>query len=416
MTTLKILHITTFQGGGAGIAATRLHNALLKHGYESKFLFLNKGKTSATVFRYSKVFYLGELFLRVLKKIGLPLTLEQKNDYAIRKYKRNIEMFSFANTPYIHLHNHHLVKEADIVHLHWISNFVDYQSFFSNINKPVAWTLHDMNPFQGGFHYENDKKRWGKALSDVDNKQLNIKKEALRHVAFNRLTIVTPSQWLLQLSKQSQLLGKFPHHHICNGVDTEVFKFLPGKKTALQNRKLNVVFVAESLHNPRKGFNFVLDILLDTSITSSCSFTAVGEVNRSSRIPEISYTGMINDERTMSELYNKADIFLLPSREDNLPNSMVESLCCGTPLVGFAVGGLNETITNGKNGYLSEEISSQGLANALLTCIANIDVFHNEEIAAEAHLKFSSDVQVKSFANVYKNCLQHQPEDKVAAE
>ena len=118
----------------------------------------------------------------------------------------------------------------------------------------------------------------------------------------------------------------------------------------------------------------------------------------------------------MSELYNEADIFLLPSREDNLPNSMVESLCCGTPLVGFAVGGLNETITNGKNGYLSEELSAQGLASALLTCIANINAFNNEEIASEAHLKFSSDVQVKSFANVYKNCLQLHPEDKVTAE
>lgn len=416
MAAQKILHITTFHGGGAGIAATRLHNALLKHGYESKFLFLDKGNTSSTVFRYSNVFYLWELFLRILKKAGLPLNLEQKNDYSIRKYKRKIEMFSFANTPYIHLHKHRLVQEADIIHLHWASNFVDYKSFFTNICKPIIWTLHDMNPFQGGFHYEDDKQRCGNALQEIDNKQFAIKKNALNHLPSNGLYVITPSYWLLKLSKQSQLLGRFSHYHIWNGVDTQIFKFLPGKKTALQNRKVNVLFVAESLHNHRKGFDFVLDILRNKSITSSCNFTAVGDVRRSSRIPEISYTGMINDEKKISELYNEADIFLLPSREDNLPNSMVESLCCGTPLVGFAVGGLNETITNGKNGYLSEEISSEGLASALLTCIANIHVFNNEEIAAEAHQNFSSDIQVKSFTNIYKNCLQLQPEDKVTAE
>ena len=416
MTTQKILHITTFQGGGAGIAATRLHNALLKHGYESRFLFLNKGTLSATVFRYSNQIYLWELLMRILKKLGFPLTLEQKNDYSIRKYKRNVEMFSFANTPYTHLHKHRLIKEADIIHLHWISNFVDYKSFFTNIAKPIVWTLHDMNPFQGGFHYREDQKRWGDALHQLDTEQFNIKRNALQHVAANKLTVVTPSEWLLRLSEQSQLLGRFPHQHIFNGVDVSIFRCLQNKKLPAGKNKIEVLFVAESLHNYRKGFDFVLDILHNPTITNRCRFTAVGEVKTSSRIPEINYIGIIKDEKKISELYNDAHIFLLPSREDNLPNSMIESLCCGTPVVGFAVGGLCDAISNGKNGYLSEEVSSQGLSNALLTCIANIDNLDNESIAADAHLKFSTETQVKAFATVYKNCLQHQPAESVAAE
>ncbi len=416
MTTQKILHITNFQTGGAGIAAARLHYALLKQGYESKFLFLEVGKPSETFFKYSNKIYLWKLFLRVLKKLGLPPNLEQKNDYSIRKFKRKVEMFSFANTPYTRLHEHNLVKEADVIHLHWISNFVDFKSFFANIKKPLVWTLHDMNPFQGGFHYEDDKNKWGKALEKIENEQLNIKKNALQNVSSNQLTIVTPSKWMLQLSKQSQLLGKFPHKHVWNGLDTTIFKFLPNKKQPLQNRKINVLFVAESLHNHRKGFDFVLAILQNAELLAKCNFTAVGEVRTSARIPEISYIGVIKDEKKISELYNEADIFLLPSREDNLPNSMVESLCCGVPMVGFAVGGLNETIINGKNGYLSKEVTAEGLANTLLLCIKNIDMFNNQEIAAEAHSKFSNEVQVKSLLNIYKNFFQPQPEDKIMAE
>lgn len=416
MTTQKILHITNFQTGGAGIATSRLHHALLRHGYESKFLFLTVGKPSETFFKYKNKIYLWDVFLRILKKLGLPLNLEQKNDYLIRKFKRNIEMFSFANTPYTHLHEYHLVKEADVIHLHWISDFVDFKSFFSNIKKPLVWTLHDMNAFQGGFHYEDDKKLLGKEMESLENEQLNIKKGALQHIPSNQLTIVTPSKWMLEKSKQSQLLHRFQHKHIPNGVDINIFKFIPNKKLPLQNRKINVLFVAESLHNHRKGFDFVLAILQKPELLSKCQFTAVGDVRTSTRIPEINYTGVIRDEKRISEIYNGADIFLLPSREDNLPNSMVESLCCGVPMVGFAIGGLTETITNGKNGYLSKEVSADGLANALLLCIENISLFNNEEIAANAHAKFSSEVQVKSLLNIYQNSFQIQPEHTITVE
>ena len=414
MAAIKILHITTFQNGGAGIAAMRLHQTLIKHGYDSKFLFLEKGKTSATEFRYGKKIYLWELVMRILKKLGLPLTLEQKNDYAIRRYKYKVEMFSFATTPYVQLHRHPLVEEAHLIHLHWVSNFVDYKTFFGNIKQPIVWTLHDMNPFRGGFHYQKDEERFGKDLDELNAKQMRIKKNALNNINRRQLTVVTPSKWLCQLSKQSDILGAFPHEHIANGIDTSVFKLAANKKTKGDLRKINVLFVAESLHNYRKGFDFVLDILRDKNVMDKCSFTAVGEVKTSSRTAAINYTGIVYDEKKMSDLYNEADVFLLPSREDNLPNSMVESLCCGTPVVGFAVGGLKETITDGKNGYLSKELTAEGLAATLLTCVLNIDTFDNEKIAVEAQQMFSCETQVTAFKELYNHCLQQQPTESIA--
>ena len=409
MNKVKILHINTYQGGGSGIAAMRLHKALLKHGYDSKFLFLDKGTITETTFQYIKKPYLWTLILRILKKLGLPLNTEQRNDYSIRNYKYKVEMFSFANTAYTHLHEHPLLKESDIIHLHWISDFIDFRSFFGNINKPVVWTLHDMNPFLGGFHYKEDEARYSKDLKALDEKQKAIKKSAIQHVNPDKLTIVTPSYWLCNLSRQSAALGRFPHYHIPNGLDTDIFKVTTGKRK--ENRKVNVLFVAESLHNYRKGFDLALDVLKDKDIIDACSFMAVGYVKKSSRIPHITYFGIVDTEQRMSELYNEADIFLLPSREDNLPNSMVESLCCGTPVVGFAIGGLKETITNGRNGYLSEELSSAGLKKALLTCLANLNKLNRELIAEEAHAKFSGDVQVKAFAELYQHCLQPSEEE-----
>lgn len=403
MNKLKILHINTYQGGGSGAAAMRLHKALRKHGYDSRFLFFDRGNVTDTEFQFGKRRHWWIFILRVLKKLGFPFTTEQRNDYSIRKYKYKIEMFSFANTAYTKLHEHPLVKESDIIHLHWISDFVDYKSFFGNINKPVVWTLHDMNGFLGGFHYKGDENRFGEPMKMLDDNQKRIKKQALQKLASEQLSIIAPSLWLCNLSKESEVLGKFSHYHIPNGVDTAIFtiKKKPGGKG-----KIKVLFVAESLHNYRKGFDIALEVLKDDDVIRQCEFIAVGHVEKSSRIPHITYYGIINSEEKMSELYNEADIFLLPSREDNLPNCMIESLCCGTPVVGFAIGGLPETITDGINGYLSGEMTPTGLKRALLTCIANIDSLDRHRIAEDAQSKYSDEVQERAVAKLYHHMLQ----------
>ena len=415
MTKQKILHITTFQHGGAGIAASRLHNALINEGFDSKFLFLEGGKVTGTHFRFRRSIYLWVLMLRILKKLGMPLTLEQKNDYSIRKQKYNFEIFSFANTAHTKLHEHPLVKEADIIHLHWIANFIDFQTFFSNINKPLVWTLHDMNPFQGGFHYKGDEDRFGKSIEQLNKDQWLLKRDTLRKLPSHMLTIVTPSEWLKNLSQQSEMLGKFPHYCIPNGIDTETFTNTKNTGETKPGRKIKVLFVAESISNYRKGFDMVQEMLSDKSLTETCQFLAVGHAKRSVQTKAVTYTGIIDSEKKMSALYNNADIFLLPSREDNLPNSMIESLCCGTPVIGFALGGLTETITEGKNGYLSEELSAAGLKKALLTAIANLDKFNRAAIAAAAQEKFSSQVQVQVFSRLYKTCLEKESTEKAIA-
>ncbi len=415
MKKLKIVHIATLQRGGAGGAAMRLHEALLAAGADSKFLFLDKGTPSATSVQYRKKIYLFDLMLRILKKLGMPLTLEQKNDYSIRKYKYNFEIFSFAKTAYTELHDHPLIKDCDVVHLHWIANFIDFSTFFNNFKKPIVWTLHDMNPIQGGFHYKEDENRFVASLQAINDEQFNLKKKALHQLPSSLLTVVTPSKWLCNVSRQSEILGRFPHRHIANGIDVTIFTPTANRQAEAGNKqKINVVFVAESLQNYRKGFDIILEILKDTAVTSVCRFTAVGQVKKSAQIPEIDYKGSIDSETEMRDIYNEADIFLLPSREDNLPNTMIESLCCGTPVVGFAIGGLPETITNGFNGFLSDELSVEGIKRALLTCVKAVSSFDRVSIAHVAQAKYSSAKQAAAYSEVYAHYYEEQPAETLA--
>lgn len=405
---MKILHISTYQKGGAGIAATRLHQSLLKAGYDSKLLILT-GKESEKVVVYNKTNFINYLFKIATDKLGIPLTLKQRNDYKIRKHKRKFELFSFATTTFTRLHEHPLVLDADIINLHWVANFVDYSTFFRSVTKPVVWTLHDMYPFQGGFHYQEDELLYAKALNGYDEKQYIVKLKALVQKNPEALTIVTPSKWLLQLSKHSRILGKFPHTLIPYGINTDIFRLQNREECkaglGLPKDKVIVLFVAENLNNYRKGFDMVLNLIRDETVGTGCSFIAVGNVKKADRIPQIKYIGTVKDEVEMSKLYNAADIFILPSREDNLPFTMIESLCCGTPVAGFSIGGLKESVTNFQNGILADDVSVSGLTNALNSCISNIDRFNRTNISLTAQAKYASEIQVKEYANLYNTCL-----------
>ncbi|MDT0677695.1 glycosyltransferase [Autumnicola musiva] len=404
---MRVLHISTFQKGGAGMAAFRLHKQLLSQGVKSEYLFLLNGEISEHVHGYYTQNRVLSIMLRVLKKAGLPLDMEQRNDFKIRKYKRKVELFSFARTPYSALNDHILFQQCDLIHLHFIANFVDFPSFFAGLNKPIIWTLHDMNPFMGGFHYRGDKERFGKALQDLDFEQFDTKKNALDAYDPEQITVVTPSKWLLNESKRSKILGKYKHKHISNGIDINTFT-LQDKNSCRQKLGLNkgatiVLFVAESLSNYRKGFDMIKN-LFDTNEVQKLDvqFVAIGKINESEKIPQVVYLGSINSEERMSEAYNAADIFLLPSREDNLPNTMIESLCCGTPIVGFNIGGVSETILNGFNGFLSQKVSAPALKEALEKCLQHLPEFDRQEIADQSQKKYSVSDQAKAFIELYE--------------
>lgn len=401
---MKVLHITCFDNGGAGTATLRLHKGLLKLNIESKVLVLAKRTDAREVYEFEKKNKHHLLILRILKKLGLPQTLEHKNDNKYKKFKGVFEYFSFAKTSFTNLTNHPLVQNADIINLHWVPNFIDYQSFFKNINKPIVWTQHDMNVFQGGFHYKEDDLR-NKHLFHINNEQYQCKLSAISKLSAKAIHVVSPSKWMLNEASNSEILGKFKHYNISNGIDPSIFNLKDSlslkKQLGLDPNKLTVLFVSETVGSIRKGFNYIQELVNDFELKSTCEFVAVGNFKNSKKNNGVIYLGSINSEDRISQIYSSADIYLLPSREDNLPNVMLESLAAGTPIVAFNIGGIKDLVINGFNGFLSDELSAKGLKESLSKCISNINKFNNKEISQNLISKYNIEAQAKSYIKLY---------------
>jgi len=409
---LKVVHVTYSSKGGAGIAAKRLHYALKKEGVQSAFLstnltinYDNEIKTDI-FFSYKKPSILKRFFLRL--KIILSLTKKQKNlnDFNCVE-KKDFEMLSLPFSEF-KLHKHQLVKEADIVHLHWVSGIIDYPTFFKKCKKPVVWTLHDMNPLLGLFHYQNDMKKASEELLEINNEVLKIYKRSIHNI--KKAIVVTPSQWLLNESLNYSLLNKFQHKHISNTIDINTFKIFNKKelrvKYNINNKRFVLLFVSESIDNYRKGFDILLEAISNVKdIELTVLAIGNGEVHIKQKNINVIELGKITSQEKIIEVYNLADVFLLPSREDNLPNVILESYSCGLPAISFNIGGVKEHVLNNITGINAGQIASQMLTEAIIKMHNQINNYSSEAIRNYAKENFSFGNQSSKYIEVYKSLL-----------
>jgi glycosyltransferase involved in cell wall biosynthesis len=417
---MKILHVSTYAKGGAAAAAIRLHHGLLDAGVDSKMLIRHpvgemphKGIVfQAPVPSASK--RIGNKITRVLNEFK-PKATPAEYDFIVSRNPR-LELFSFPES------NDDITvtsayQEADMINLHWVAGFLNYKEFFKKNSKPVVWTLHDMNPFSGGEHYcepytgLNNKgepvereltateKDWH---TKVEQKKLN----ALRSVG--NIHIVAPSRWLMEESHSSKVLGRFPHLCIPYGLPTDTFK--PRNKQFcreilnLPNDKLILLFVADSLGSFRKGYDLLKDALVSFA-NKDVLLCAVGGntgINTQASIVEL---GRINDERMMSIVYSAADAFIIPSLMDNLPNTVLEALACGVPVIGYKVGGIPDMVEDGVNGYLSDKVNVAALANLIDKFLQTHASFNRQRISDVARTKFSLQVQAGAYIHLYKSIM-----------
>ncbi len=312
------------------------------------------------------------------------------------------ELFSFPETSY-RVERHPLVLNADIVHLHWVSGFINYPTFFKAIKQPIVWTLHDMNPMLGGFHYHED------SLNNSNFKQLEsaclaIKTEALR--CKSNMQLVTPSKWMSEEAKSRDVLSSFSQKTLLNGLDTDIYKPLDREKCRTELNipldKKVLLFVAEDLKNRRKGFDLLLGALELLNDNSSVELVTIGNASAFKGDGCI-HLGMIGDDAQLAKVYAAADLFLLPSREDNLPNVMLEALCCGTPVILFALGGMKEVIDDGRNGYLAPEVGSASLGASINQFLTNGVALERDEIASVARRMFALERQATHYLKLYQD-------------
>ncbi len=298
-----------------------------------------------------------------------------------------------------------MIKDADIIHLHWVPRIINYKSFFKKIKKPIVWTLHDMNPFMGGFHYIGDFKRNESEYNEVEQKLLKIKKEIYSEI--KNLSFISPSKWMYNLAIKSNLISKFDHYYIPNGIDNYQYKLLNRNLARqifnLPYDKIIILFVSESLKNYRKGFDILLKSLSQIKNNNKIAISTVGKGIDEINDWEYFNLGTINDQRLMNIAFSAADLFVLPSREDNLPNVVLESNCSGTPVIAFNAGGIPEMITNYKNGIIVNDINEFSLADAINDFVNNKFEFNREEVRNVIIGKFSMDKQISSVLNLYES-------------
>jgi glycosyltransferase involved in cell wall biosynthesis len=358
---LRVLHINTNTQGGAAQSAIRIHRAHLSVGMDSHLLFL-KGPLPAGVPNAH--------LLEDYMSVGKVFLLDKLNRLLNYRHQWG-KPPCFFNDPrtLFRLENLDFVQSFDVLHLHWVVKFLHIPSFFHQIRQPVVWTMHDMNPFSGGLHYLIDDP--SHAYAGLEESFKTIKRTAYRPCS--SLGVVGPSVWLLEEAKRS---GTFPewttYQSIKYPIDFSVFHpqdwvqrgALPQDiPSAGNNRKTTVLFVAEKTGDIRKGFYQMMEaikLLPDRDF----HFKVLGNVHPqwSDKVEQV---GFISDPNRMAEEYRNADMFVIPSLEDNLPNTVIESLSCGTPVVGFATGGIVDMVTHGSNGYIATHGNVEDLAEGM---------------------------------------------------
>lgn len=394
---MKVLHINTYDTGGAGIASSRIHCALLAEGVESEILFKNKTQNAQNA---HEIWEKLSDILKV-KKLAEQKLFDAKQKQLANKVKIVDELFSNFTSIW-DITKSQLYIEADIIHLHWVAGFVDIASFFKQCNKPIVWTLHDFAPFNNGLHYPTPEE---KVYEEDAIKNKAIIEEALKHAS---PIIVTPSNYLKTQSLNSETFKNLKHLHIPNPINSTTFYFknkdLAKSELNLPKEKKILVFVADELSYTRKGFKYLLKTLNYLNSNNIHCIVIGNKQNIETKDNvQLEFTGHLKSNEKLCKIYNAADLLVVPSLNDNLPNIIVESLCCGTPVVAFNVGGIPEMIVDNENGFLSEEINSSSLAKNISKALNHS--WNYKEIAQVALKKYSSATAAKKYIEVYKECL-----------
>ncbi len=320
------------------------------------------------------------------------------------------------------------VKQADLIQV-----FNTHGGYFSHKTlvplsrrKPVVWRLSDMWAFTGHCAYSYECERWKTGCGDCPHPQeypslsrdttrllWNAKKKLYGR---SRLTIVCPSQWLAGLAKQSPLIGGFDLRLIPNGLDLDVFKPTDKpeakKKFGIAPGRKVLLFSAPSIQSKRKGAAQLKEALAKAGpALKEAVLFIIGEgaeLFRPDTPIEVKRSGKISNDASLALAYSAADLFVLPTLADNLPNGILESMACGTPAVSFAVGGVPEAVRHMETGYAASPDSSEDLARGILRLLEDDALRTRMGLRCRevCEREYSEVLQTGRFEKLYRELLR----------
>lgn len=392
---------TTERTGGAAVAADRLMKALQKEGIHASMLVRGRSGLDFLRFAWERTVILFHNKLR----------------------RRNLFRVSIANTG-MDISGLEVVKEADIIHLHWIN-----QGFLSlkdigkllALGKPVVWTMHDMWPCTGICHHARECRNYEKQcghcfyLGSKSPKDLSarvfLKKQKL--YANKDITFVGCSRWLAGYTQKSALCKGKTIRSIPNPIDTSTFC-----KTSMEESRLKfhlpadkklILFGAQNVTDVQKGISYLYEALrlLDAGTAELVVFGHIKDRLEESLPFKIHSIGYLNNEKDIASLYNAVNVFVTPSLEENLPNTIMEAMACGTPCAGFHTGGIPEMIDHRKNGYVARYKDAADLAAGIRWILENPDgITFPEVCAGKVRENYSEDIIAAKYISLYKGLLK----------
>ncbi len=425
MIALKVLHLNTYDGnGGAGRACLRLSTALRADGLDSKVAVYykfgeNQGIINLSAGIFAKIRavinimaerYLAKIFVKALK-----------TPFSLQWFGKDLK-------------NNSLLQDADIIHLHWINHGFLSPKFLAaldELEKPIVWTFHDSNAFTGGCHVryscEHFHQQCGNCPllrfsgpNDISNQNWKRKQKAYSKLNFH---VVAPSTWMATSVKQSSLLGVRATTVIPNTIETDVFKpYVKAEaKKILKIAPEKFVIMSgfmPSKNDKHKGTDYLIEALNELASRDEIENSQIELVifgNKDTKdMPEFpfktTFLGTINKDEHLAKCYSAADAFILPSLEDNLPNTVMESLACATPVVAFKTGGIPDMVKHLHNGYLANYKSSTDLADGIEWLYLHEEKELLQKEARRTILThFAPQVIAEKHIELYQRLLNAQP-------
>ncbi len=413
---MRVLIINTSERtGGAAVAASRLTEALRNNGVKVKMLVRDKQTDQISVVS------IGHNWRTFLRFVWERIVIWKANRFR----RNNLFAVDIANvgTDITSLPE---FVQADVIHLHWINqgflSLKDLKKIFQS-GKPVVWTMHDMWPCTGICHYAKDCNRYETECHNCPYLYNNGSKRDLSYQVFRRkkrlytlspITFVTCSKWLAEKAKQSALLAEHTVTNIPNPINTNLYR--PRSKTEARlatklpiNGKF-ILFGSFNITDKRKGIDYLVgacNILAEQhpELRNELGIVVFGKQSDilTGLVPFHVYSlDYVKNEHDLVNIYNAVDVLALPSLEDNLPNTVMEAMACGTPCVGFQIGGIPEMIDHLHNGYVAQYRSSTDFANGLYWTLQESELQSlSEEASRKVATHYSESHIAKRYIEIY---------------
>lgn len=411
---MKVTFLNTFEKeGGAGVAADRIYRSL-KNFSEIDLQYLFQFKSPLKNYQAEN--------LASLMRIGLEKSLL----YYSLKDRKNL--FSFeTGLLSSNLFSKKAIKEADILHLHWINQgFLSLKTLKKLVEeKKIIWTLHDLWPVTGGCQYPGGCSNYEQACGFCPLLKVNTDHDLSRKIwllkneifSNSEILLVGPSQWMVNKIKESAIARNARVICIPNPIDIEQFRPDPSRQPKFKvldsiKSRIQLLFGAYNLDDSRKGLGvlkYVVDRLytLNPEIAQRCQLVLFGKLKDISILKDLKmdyqYIGSIHTTGEMRKLYQESDLYIHGASEDNLPNMLLEAMACGTPAVAFNVGGIADIIEDGVNGRLVNNVSAVTMAEVLLSYLTEPEKwsYFRENARKTIIEKFSPQVIAKQYESAY---------------